>query len=320
MSWPSTLPAPAPALSGRSLLTLRRHSPADVRAVLDLADALKATPAPWPHLLAGRVVALVFERPSTRTRVSFESGVVRLGGSALALNARDLQLGRGETIEDTARVLSRMVDAIVLRTGPHAKLEELDAHSGVPVINGLTYEHHPCQALADAMTLRERFGALSGLRVAWLGDGNNVCVSLLVVAALTGLDVTVAVAPGYDPPADVLAWADAMARERGGGARIERDAVVAVEGARALYTDTWISMGDEEDERRRLRDLAPYRVDDALLRAAAADAVAMHCLPAHPGQEITDEVLHGPRSAAWDQAENRMHAQAALLAHALGPA
>jgi ornithine carbamoyltransferase len=213
-----------------------------------------------------------------------------------------------------------MVDAIVLRTGPHAKLEELDAHSDVPVINGLTYEHHPCQALADAMTLRERFGSLAGLRVAWLGDGNNVCVSLLVVAALTGLDVTVAVAPGYDPPADVLAWADAMARERGGGARIERDAVVAVEGARALYTDTWISMGDEEDEGRRLRDLAPYRVDDALLRAAAPDAVAMHCLPAHPGQEITGEVLHGPRSAAWDQAENRMHAQAALLAQALGPA
>ena len=320
MSWLSDLPGPLPSLAGRSLLTLRHHDPAEVAAILDLADALKARPAPWPALLAGRVVALVFERPSTRTRVSFESGVARLGGTPLALTARDLQLGRGETIEDTARVLDRMVDAIVLRTGPHAKLEELDRHSSVPVVNGLTYEHHPCQALADAMTLRERFGDLSGLRVAWLGDGNNVCVSLMVVAALTGMDVSVGVPPGYDPPAEMVAWADERARALGGGARIERDPAAAVAGARAVYTDTWVSMGDEEDEARRRRDLDPYRVDDALLDRAAADAVALHCLPAHHGDEITYEVLHGPRSAVWDQAENRMHAQAGLLAHALGPA
>lgn len=313
----SGIPAPLPSLRGRSLLTLRNHTPEEVAAVLDMADAIKAGPRPWPALLEGKVVALVFERPSTRTRVSFESGIARLGGSPLALNGRDLQLGRGESIEDTAKVLSRMVDAIVLRTGPHEKIEQLDRHSDVPVVNGLTYEHHPCQALADAMTIRERFGDLRGLRVAYLGDGNNVCVSLMVVAALTGMDVSVGVPEGYDPPAEVVAWADAVGRERGGGARVVRDPGEAVAGARAVYTDTWVSMGDEADEERRLRDLDPYRVDRALMDRAAPDAVALHCLPAHVGQEITHDVLHGPRSAAWDQAENRMHAQGALLAHVL---
>ena len=180
--------APHPAVAGRSLLTLRHHPPDAVAAILDLADRLKAERASgWPPLLAGRVVALIFERPSTRTRVSFASGIARLGGTSLALSAQDMQLGRGETVEDTAKVLGRMVDAIVLRTGPHATLEELDRHAGVPVVNGLTYEHHPCQALADAQTLRERFGDLSGLRVAYLGDGNNCCVSLMIIGALTGM-------------------------------------------------------------------------------------------------------------------------------------
>jgi ornithine carbamoyltransferase len=310
---------PDPALAGRSVLTLRHHPPEAVAAVLDLADELKAIPGPsWPPLLAGRVIALIFERPSTRTRVSFAAGISRLGGTGLVLSAGDLQLGRGETIEDTAKVMGRWVDAIVLRTGPHATIEELDRHAGVPVVNGLTYAHHPCQALADAQTIRERFGALTGLPVAYLGDGNNCCVSLMIVGALTGMRVTAGCPPGYRPDPEVVAWADAAARERGGGARVVEDAREAVAGARVLYTDTWVSMGDEESEAERIAAFEPYRVDDALMDAAAPDAVAMHCLPAHHGHEITYEVLHGPRSAAWDQAENRMHAQAALLAHILG--
>jgi ornithine carbamoyltransferase len=310
--------APHPALAGRSVLTLRNHPPESIAAVLDLADELKALPhGGWPHLLAGRVIALLFERPSTRTRVSFASGIARLGGTGLVLSSGDLQLGRGETVEDTAVVMGRWVDAVVLRTGPHATLEELDRHSAVPVVNGLTYEHHPCQALADAQTIRERFGALAGLPVAYLGDGNNCCVSLMIVGALTGMRVTAACPPGFRPDPEVVGWADGTARERGGWARVVEDPREAVAGARALYTDTWVSMGDEESEADRIAALEPYRVDDALMDAAAPDAVALHCLPAHHGHEITYEVLHGPRSAAWDQAENRMHAQAALLAHIL---
>ena len=310
---------PDASLRGRSLLTMRHHAPDAIAAVLDLASRLRATrDAGWPALLAGRVVALIFERPSTRTRVSFASGIARLGGTSLVLSSADMQLGRGETVEDTAKVLGRMVDAIVLRTGPHATLEELDRHAGVPVVNGLTYEHHPCQALADAQTLRERFGDLAGLRVAYLGDGNNCCVSLMIVGALTGMRVTAACPDGYRPDPEIVEWADAAARERGGWARVVRDPLEAVAGARGLYTDTWVSMGDEESEEERRAIFTPYRIDDALLDAAAGDAVALHCLPAHHGDEITYEVLHGPRSAVWDQAENRMHAQAALLAHILG--
>jgi ornithine carbamoyltransferase len=310
---------PHPALAGRSVLTLRHHPPDAVAAVLDLADELKAGPRDaWPALLKGRVIALIFERPSTRTRVSFAAGIARLGGTGLVLSSGDLQLGRGETVEDTAKVMGRWCDAVVLRTGPHATLEELDRHSGVPVINGLTYEHHPCQALADAQTIRERFGTLDGLPVAYLGDGNNCCVSLMIVGALTGMRVTAACPPGYRPDPGIVAWADAAGRERGGSARVVEDPREAVDGARALYTDTWVSMGDEDTAAARIAALGPYRVDDALMDAAAPDAVALHCLPAHHGEEITYEVLHGPRSAVWDQAENRMHAQASLLAHILG--
>jgi ornithine carbamoyltransferase len=308
-----------PALAGRSLLTLRHHPPEALDAVLDLADELKATAwTEWPRLLDGRVVALFFERPSTRTRVSFASGIARLGGTSLVLSPSDMQLGRGETVQDTAKVLGRMVDAVVLRTGPHATLEELDRHAGVPVINGLTYDHHPCQALADAQTLRERFGALAGLPVAYLGDGNNCCVSLMIVGALAGMRVTAACPSGYRPDPGLVEWADGVAGERGGWARVVTDPGEAVAGARGLYTDTWVSMGDEGDEDDRLAAFAPYRIDDSMLDRAAPDAVALHPLPAHHGHEITYEVLHGPRSAVWDQAENRVHAQAALLAHVLG--
>jgi ornithine carbamoyltransferase len=310
---------PHPALAGRSLLTMRNHPPDAVAAVLDLAAELKRRRWSWPAWLAGRVVALIFERPSTRTRVSFAAGVARLGGTSLTLSAGDLQLGRGETIADTARVLSRMVDLVVLRTGPHATLEELAAHATVPVVNGLTESWHPCQALADAQTLRERFGDLSGLEVAYVGDGNNCCVSLMVVGALTGMRVTAACPESHAPDPAVVAWADQAAGARGGSARWVVDPAEAVTGARAIYTDTWVSMGDEGQEAEREALFAPYRVDAALLGRAAPDAVAMHPLPAHVGDEITSEVLHGPRSAAWDQAENRVHAQAALLVHVLPP-
>ncbi len=309
---------PHPALRGRSLLTQQHHPPETVVAILDLADRLRDAGSRWPPALAGRVVALIFERPSTRTRVSFEAGIARLGGASLALAGRDLQLGRGETIEDTARVLSRMVDAVVLRTGPHENLLELDRHADVPVINGLTYEHHPCQALADAQTVRARFGELRGLRTAFVGDGNNCCASLMIVGALTGMEVVAACPPGHEPDPAIVAWADAAGRERGGGAAVVADPHEAVAGARAVYTDTWVSMGDEEEAEQRRRAFAGYQVNDALLDRAAPGAVALHCLPAHQGEEITDEVLHGPRSAVWDQAENRMHAQAALLLHTLG--
>lgn len=317
MIWPSDIPAPRPELGGRSLLTLRNHTPEDVDAILDLGLALKQHTRPWPQLLDGRVIGLIFERPSTRTRVSFESGIARLGGTAVTLHSRDLQLGRGETIEDTGKVLGRMLDALVLRTGAHEILEELDEAAGVPVINGLTHAHHPCQALADAMTLRERFSQLSGLPVAWVGDGNNVCVSLLIVGALTGMQISVATPPGYAAPSEVVEWANDVGGGLGGGARATNDPAEAVAGAAAIYTDTWVSMGDEEEAAARRATFEPFRLDDSLLERARPDAVALHCLPAHHGDEITYEVLHGPRSAVWDQAENRLHAQAALLAHAL---
>ena len=309
---------PHPDLAGRSLLTLRNHPPEAVAAILELAAELKAARGRWPAHLAGKVVALMFERPSTRTRVSFESGVARLGGSSIVLSTSETQMGRGETVEDTAKVLSRFVDAIVLRTGPHERLLEMDRGADVPVVNGLTHAHHPCQALADAQTVRERFGELAGLPVAYVGDGNNVCVSLMVVGALTGMRVTAGCPEGFEPDPEVVAWADAVGRERGGGARVVGDPGEAVADARAVYTDTWVSMGDEEGAAARIAALTPYRLDASLLGAAAPDAVAMHCLPAHEGDEITREVLHGPRSAVWDQAENRMHAQAALLALMLG--
>ena len=309
-------PPVRPGLTGRSVLTLENHSPDDVAAVLDLAAGLKGS-RPWPPLLADRVIALIFERPSTRTRVSFQSGIARLAGTPLVLSSGDLQIGRGETVEDTAKVLSRMVDAIVIRTGAHRIIEELDAAADVPVVNGLTYDHHPCQALADAQTLRERFGELSGLRVAYVGDGNNVCSSLMIMAGLTGMRLSCGCPDGYLPDPEIARRSDAAARERGGEVRVVQDPREAVADASAIYTDTWVSMGDEDSERERLAALEPYRVDDALLDAAAPEVIALHCLPAHHGHEITREVLYSSRSAVWDQAENRVHSQAALLIHIL---
>jgi ornithine carbamoyltransferase len=246
--------------------------------------------------LEGKSVALVFERPSTRTRVSFQVGVAELGGNPVVLREGELQLERGESIRDTALVLSRYVHAIGVRTGPHATLEELARWSSVPVINMLTYEHHPCQALADLMTLSELFGRLDGVKLAYVGDGNNMARSLLLMGQAAGVEVALA-----SPPE--LALPDAP------NAGLDE----AVTGADAIYTDVWVSMGDEEDAARRRELLAPYRIDEALLERAGNGAVALHCLPAHAGEEISEGVLYGERSAVWDQAENRLHAQKALL-------
>jgi ornithine carbamoyltransferase len=250
--------------------------------------------------LAGRSIALIFDKPSTRTRISFEVGVAELGATPVVLRGDEMQVSRGESVGDTARVLSRYVDAIVIRSGSHELVEELAAGAEVPVVNGLTPLHHPCQALADLMTLRERCGDLSGLRLAYVGDGNNVARSLAIVGELAGLEVVVAAPPGYQ-------------LEEGHGVKLTDDPRAAATGAAALYTDVWVSMGDEAEAERRRADLAPYRLDGDLLAAAAEGAVVLHCLPAHPGEEITAEVLYSDASAVWDQAENRLHAQKALL-------
>lgn len=308
---------PIPALRDRSVLSLINHPGDALREVLDLADGLKAD-RNWPQALEGRAVALIFEQPSTRTRVSFEVGIARLGGHPVVLAGRDMQLGRGETIEDTAKVLSRFVDAIVIRTVDHGKVVALAEHADVPVINALTHDHHPCQGLADVMTIRERFGDVAGVRAAYVGDGNNCCHSLMVAGAHLGMEVVAGCPDGYLPDPDVVARADAIAQGNGGAVRVVTDPREAVDGARAVYTDVWVSMGDEQEEAERLRVFAPYRVDEALMDAAAPDAIAMHPLPAHDGLEITRAVYHGPRSAVWDEAENRMHVQAALLMNILG--
>ncbi|MET0557104.1 MAG: ornithine carbamoyltransferase [Solirubrobacterales bacterium] len=250
--------------------------------------------------LAGRSVALIFQRPSTRTRVSFEVGVAELGATPIVLRGDEMQFSRGESAGDTARVLSRYVDAIVIRSGSHEEVTELAAAAEVPVVNALTPLHHPCQALADLMTLRERFGDLDQLRLAYVGDGNNVARSLAIVGELAGLEVVVAAPPGYQ-------------LEEGHGVKLTGDPRAAADGADALYTDVWVSMGDEAEAERRRADLAPFRLDADLLAAAKESAIVMHCLPAHPGEEITADVLYSDSSAVWDQAENRLHAQKALL-------
>ena len=279
----------------RHFLTGAELNRDELLGLIERALELKAAPLSSDVLLR-RSVALIFQRPSTRTRLSFEAGVAELGGHPLVLRTDDLQLTRGESVRDTALVLSRQVAAVGLRTGPHALVEELASWSEVPVINMLTAEHHPCQALADLLTLREAFGRLEGLKVTYVGDGNNVARSLVILGRLAGVEVVVAAPDGYALDGDTVT-----------------DPRDAVAGAQAVYTDVWVSMGDEATADARRSSLAPYRVDAALLEAAAPDAIALHCLPAHPGEEITEEVLYGPRQRIWDQAENRRHAQKALL-------
>ena len=261
------------------------------------------------ELLRGRSLGIIFEKASTRTRVSFEVGMSDLGGHALFLNPQDMQLGRGEEVRDTARVLARYVDAVMIRAYSHATIEEFARYANIPVVNGLSDRLHPCQVLADIMTLSERFGDLHGLKLAWVGDGNNVCSSWLLSTALTGMEVAVASPSRYRPKDEIVD----QARAAGGKVTIVTDPDEAVRDADVLYTDIWVSMGDEQERAERLQALKGYTIDSRLLAQASPDALVMHCLPAHRGEEITDEVMEGPQSIVWDQAENRLHAQKALL-------
>ena len=304
----------------RHFLELSDHPPALLRRLLDEAARYKRERrarrpgGPLAGPLAGLTLGLVLEKPSTRTRVAFEVAMRRLGGDVVVLSPQDMQLGRGESLADTARVLGRFLDAIVLRTDAASKLAELARFAGVPVINGLTPASHPCQILADLLTFEERFGAVAGQAIAWCGDGNNVCSSWIEASALFGFSLRVATPPGLAPAADRVAWA----RRQGADLLLVGDPAAAVRGARCVVTDTWCSMSDDPDDAARRASLEPYRVDDALLAQAAPDAILMHCLPAHRGEEVTDAVIDGPRSVVFDEAENRLYAHQAILAWLLG--
>jgi ornithine carbamoyltransferase len=306
----------AVALKGKDFLRVNDWAAEDLLSLLEVADRLKIRQREGVEHrhLEGRTLGMIFQKPSTRTRVSFEVGMFQLGGTALYLAAGDLQLGRGETIKDTARVLSRYLDGIMIRTYAQSDVDELAEHADIPVINGLTDEFHPCQALADVMTIRERLGGFEGIRVAYLGDGNNVCHSLMVACGKLGMDFVAATPEGYDPDAEVVEWAREAATASDASVELVLDPRAAAEGADVLYTDVWTSMGQDEEHARRVRDLEDYRIDDALVSLASERAIVLHCLPAHYGEEITEEVLYGERSAVWDQAENRLHAQKALMA------
>jgi ornithine carbamoyltransferase len=299
----------------RHFLELSDFDTPTLRRMLDLAQQAKRGQVGGKPL-AGKTVALIFEKPSTRTRVSFEVGIRQLGGDAIVLSSKDMQLGRGETPADTARVLSRYVDAIMLRTDNVKKIRELAEHATVPVINGLTDVSHPCQLMADVMTFEEHRGPIAGQVVAWTGDGNNVAQSFIQAAARFNFTLRLATPPELAPPAQLVDWA----RREGAKIELTSDPYAAVAGARCVVTDTWVSMSDETDGAAVSRHnlLAPYQLNSALLKAAAPDAVVMHCLPAHRGEEITEEVLDGPQSVVFDEAENRLHAQKGVLLWALG--
>jgi ornithine carbamoyltransferase len=297
---------PTAQLPASNFLTGEELDREELLALLERAEQLKLgrEQGEGRDSLAGRSVALIFEKPSTRTRVSFEIGVAELGATPIVLRADELQLTRGESIADTGRILSRYLHGIVIRSGSDERVRELAEGATVPVINGLTPEHHPCQALADLLTLKERFGQLDGLRLLYVGDGNNMARSLAILGRTAGMEVVIASPDGY--------------RIEDGLAELTDDPRAAASGADAIYTDVWVSMGDENEAENRRRDLAPFQLNDKLLDAASEGVIALHCLPAHPGEEITSEVLYGERSAVWDQAENRLHAQKALLERLLG--
>lgn len=297
---------------GRDFISIADFSPDEIRLVLDTAVRLKARGR--PELLTGRTLAILFEKPSLRTRVSFQVAMTDLGGHAIYLSQEEVGLGVREPVKDVARVLSRYVDAIAARTFLHSTVVELAEHADKPVINALTDEEHPCQALADLLTIHERFGGVAGVRIAYIGDGNNVARSLLLSAAMLGARITLATPAGYDPPGDVIESAAGYADGRGGAVRIVRAPEEAALDADVLYTDVWTSMGQDNERNRRQRDFAGYSLDTPLLDHAAPGAVIMHDLPAHRGEEITDAAMESPRSVIFDQAENRLHAQRALLA------
>ncbi|HEX6140184.1 MAG TPA: ornithine carbamoyltransferase [Candidatus Limnocylindria bacterium] len=294
-------------------LTLDAFDAEQLAALLDLSERFAREPELARNALAGGRIAMIFHKPSTRTRVSFEAAAWRLGMLPIALRGDELQLGRGETVADTARTLSRYVDAIVIRTFSQASVQELADHASIPVINALTDEHHPCQALADVLTLRQEFGHLAGLRVAFVGDGDNVVHSLIQAAALTGFELRIATPEGYEPSTKILAAAREGAKVTGGAIVLTHDPVEAVTGADAVYADVWTSMGQEAEQDARRIAFAGYTVGTELMARADDAAIFLHCLPAHRGEEVTDAVIDGPASRVWPQAENRMHTEAALL-------
>ncbi len=295
----------------KDFLSITDLSAEEYEDILTLAARLKRQRyAGVPHpLLAGKTLAMIFEKASTRTRMSFDVGMYDLGGYALYLNAKDTQLGRGETVADTARVMSKYVHGAIMRTYKHETITEFAKYASIPVINALSDKEHPCQIMADSLTLKEKFGELNGLKIAWIGDGNNVCNSLIMSSVQTGMEIAVGTPKGYEPdPAAVK-----FAKENGGKVTIYDDPVRAVSDAHAIYTDTWISMGEEDIKETKLKDFVGYQLDTALLEKAATDGLVLHCLPAHRGEEITDEVIDSMQSGVWDQAENRLHAQKAIL-------
>ena len=297
----------------RDFLSIDDLTVRELDEVLELAGKIKASPDDHAGALRGKSLAMIFEKPSTRTRVSFEVAIAQLGAHPVVLNGSELQLGRGETIEDTGRVLSRYVDAVVVRTFEQERLEVLAGSADVPVINALSDFAHPCQALADLLTIRERRGDLPGVVLAYLGDGNNVAHSLLLAGAKSGMHVRVATPPGYEPIPQVVERAAEIGGATGGSVEFLHDPATACSGADVLYTDVWASMGQEAESSGRALVFSRYQVDERLLAAALPDAMVLHCLPAHRGEEITDDVIDGPHSAVWDQAENRLHTQKALL-------
>ena len=317
----ATLLAPEPVRTRAPahLLTLTDLGPVGLRELLDLARRVKSEPEAYRARLAGGRLAMIFHKRSTRTRVSFESAAWLLGVLPSVLRPDELQLGRGETVADTARTLSLYVDAVVIRTFAQLMVEQLAEASSVPVINALTDEHHPCQALADVLTLEEEFGSLAGIQVAFIGDGDNVCTSLIQAAALAGFELRVATPAGYEPPAEIVAAARRQAELSGGTIVLTDDPREAVLGAEAVCADVWTSMGKEGEQAARIRAFTGYTVDAALMRGAARTAIFMHCLPAHRGEEVTDEVIDGPASRVWRQAGNRLWTEAALLHRLLAP-
>ena len=302
----------------RNFLSIDDLTGEELAYLLELSAKVKASPGDYAGRLSGAAVAMIFEKPSTRTRVSFEVAVSSTGGHPLALTSTEIQLGRGETIEDTGRVMSRYVDAIVLRTFGQERLEGLARTATVPIINALSDFEHPCQCLADLLTIREHKGELAGLVMAYVGDGNNVAHSLLLGGAKSGMTVRVATPPGYGPIPQIVQRAQEIGAQTGGGAEVLHDAAKACAGADVLYTDVWVSMGQEGEANERTLVFQNYRLDQAAVDLAKPDCIVLHCLPAHRGQEITDEVIDGPHSVVWDQAENRLHTQKALLLWLLG--
>ncbi|QAS53126.1 ornithine carbamoyltransferase [Halobacillus litoralis] len=304
------------SMQGKHVLTWLDYTQSEISRLLAQAQYVKENP--YTQSLKGKNLGMIFEKSSTRTRVSFEVGMVQMGGHALYLNSRDIQIGRGETIADTAQVLSGYVDALMFRTTSHEKLKELAEHASVPVINGLCDIYHPCQALADIFTILELKGRLEGLKIVYIGDGNNVAHSLMILSAMMGMEVVISTPEGYEPDGEITGKAQAIAKTYGGAVLLEADPKKAVEGADVIYTDVWTSMGQESETSVRLKAFNGYQVNQSLLKAAEADAVFLHCLPAHRGEEVTAEVIDGKQSAVFQQAENRMHVQKAILQATIG--